>query len=46
MKEELNILLKVREQAHLKNKEYKALITQVTNRKVKSKDLLEGLLAF
>ena len=40
------MLLQVREQAYLRNEKHKALITQATNRKVKSKDFPKGSLVF
>ena len=43
-KEELDMLLEVREQAYLRNEKHKALIVQVANKKVNPKDFIKGLL--
>ena len=45
-REELDLLLKIREQAQLRNEKHKALITQVVNQKMKTKSFPEGCSSF
>ena len=43
-REELDFLLEVREQAHLWNEKYKALIAREANKKMKTRSFPEGTL--
>ena len=43
-REELDLLLEVREEAKLKNEKHKALIARVVNRKIKAKNFPKGSL--